>query len=229
MTNTDRYEQIRTGCELADRIDAQLAQLSPKSLPRAWATAEDGVMSIGELVTTIRRFDDRAEIALRQILRTPVGDQNATLVATAALLPAVIHRYRQRPHSISDAITELTLYIAERPTIGPNRNVANALLDDAARRYRTALIRQDQLDSRTETLTDHHAGPSAAVVEDIAIANVQAGNCRARIASLGCNFDFDQLVAAGHQVGLPPAERQRLSRSRRRIRSVLSSELQDVA
>lgn len=226
MTTTHRHEHIRTGSELARRLDQELAQIASQPTPDTWT--DDGG-SIGDLVAQIRRFDDHAAAIVRRILDTPVGDETATLVLVSALLPALIHRYRQRPHRIAEAITELTLYIAERPTFGINRDAPNALIDDAARRYRTAIVRQDEYADRTEALTEQHTKPSTTNVADIAIANIQIEKCRIRVAAIRPDLSLEGLISTGERTGLDPAARKRLSRARREARAILSSELQEVA
>lgn len=230
MNHTDRYEDIRTGCELAAKFDRELAKMASLQAPSAWTGRQDR-MTIASLVLDIRRFDDAGQAIVRRLLATPIGDERATTVLIGALLPGVIHRYRQRPHRVAEALIELGLYIAERPCLGANRDAANALIEDATRRCRTALLRQGEHADRTESFGEAHATKSTPAndVADTAIANVQVARCREKVASVHPEINLDRLVVEGRVSGLEPAARQRLSRARRRAREVVDIELQEVA
>ena len=166
--------------ELSGRVD----RMGRDPLPPSWRQdpALAAVESFGELISRVRRLDRGSDDALRALARlAAVGEPEACLVATAALLPLLIARCDRRPDLITEAIPELASRIAEPASEQSAGGVANRLLRRVVWR-----VRHDYGHRRWQVpMSDPESAGKATAdnrFEDPAVDRVALGEFRRRLA-----------------------------------------------
>ena len=233
MFNTPKHQLIRQGHQLAEQLDQSLTRIKHRPVPVHWGTVLTEHATLGDLVRAVRRFDHETDLLLRELLLTPVGDEQASLILLVGLLPGVIYRHRNRAHRVADTLTELALYVSQRRPLRSQRHALGLILDEADRCSRRSLIKENAHNERTTSLPDSDTlvgrpGISSDV-EEIVITHLQLDDLRA----IGCQdkdgIDIDRLLVLSEQTGLNDTDRQYLSRQRRRARELFDYRLGQAA
>lgn len=232
MNNASRTNLINQGFRLGRQLDVERDRLRRIPVPDTWQGL-GWYPSIASVVDSVKGFDDEADRTIRILNNTLSYDTTATLALTLGLLPGIIRRFGHQPHRISEAMTELTLFVAERHDLSKNRGAGQVILDEVHRRTRRTLQQQHDYEQATLTLCEkfpHDAEESSAVwAEPDAILNVQIDRCRDSIDRAPFQVDLDTLVALSEQRRLSPALRKQLSRAREQVRPIIERELDEVA
>ena len=228
MNHTTTHELVLAGHRLVRQLDRAHLRQARKPIPTRWPITEH-INTIGDLVTAVEAFDARSDHLIRILMRTPADDTKATDTILVGLLGGAVHRHRHQPERIAEVITELALYIVERPGLRSQRESGNLLLDEANRRTRRAIGRQLRHNATIE-YTDHEIDfVDNDNPESLAIARIELERCRKLLHTAGSSVDLDHHIALSTRRGNDIATRQRVSRNRRRLRSLIGPELGTAA
>lgn len=214
---------------VTQELSMRVERMSRDPLPASWRRDPGlvDVESFGDLVGRVRRLDQRSDDALRALARlADRGEAEACLVVTASLLPLLIVRCNRDPELVADAIPELASRMVEPAREQPERGVANRLLRRVVWR-----VRHDYGDHRWQVpVSDPQSTLSAADMErfeDPAVDRVALGEFRHRLARRPHGTDAWRLMvrSASPTAVLTSAERTRLAKRRRAVRTLAESSL----
>ncbi len=229
MDITTRSELIQHGFNLGSQLDNEIRRLNRRPIPDHWSTLLRSHSDIRSIVKTVARFDDRADETLRALLATPVGDTTATTVITAGLLRGVIQRNRNRPERVADIITELTVHVASRPSINPERRATTVCLDVAQYRLTRASKNQQRYDETKCSLPSGINGTLVDSAENVAMTNLHLAEIESVLHRVSPRTSLSGVVRLASLKHLSDTERQRLSRNRRRLRPIVEASFADAA
>lgn len=224
MNHTSRHDDICTGHLLTQELNRAHRQQARRLAPRTWNLPKN-IRTIGDVVAAMAAFDDQSDQLIRLLLATPATDTQATDTVLIGVLGGVVHRNRDHPDRIADLLTELSIYITQRPPLRSQRSAANLLLDEANRRNRRALDRRIKDAARF----DHHDpeidAPGTDNVEALAIARIELDRCRHLLLAAHSPINLDDHITLSTRGGNDIADRKRLSRNRQQLRVVIGHEL----
>lgn len=229
MNNQTRTELINQGFGLGQQLTRAADRIKHKPIPTTWALELANYRTIGQVLAVVPGFHEESDRVIRFLLTTPGSDEVATLVTVRGLLGTLIHKHSAQPYRVTDALTELSLLVSQRPRMGGRRHAIHILLDEATFREQRNTRNDERYYEKHQAMPENGVFADGMDCEATAIARVQYDQLRTQLSATNHRVDFDALIHDGTRTGLNQMDRQRLSRNRKRVKAIVANELAEVA